>query len=158
MGAPRWLADEMVGRLARYLRFLGYDTLYARGLADDEIVALARKEDRVVLTRDRELARRAPRALLLQSTRIDDQLRAVVSAYPDLALEPRFDRCTRCNGRLAAWTPPEERAVPEGARSRWGAKSFELYRCDVCSHVYWDGSHAARVRADVARWTAGGAP
>jgi uncharacterized protein len=152
---PRWLADEMVGRLARYLRFVGCDTLYARGWSDDEIVARARTEDRVVLTRDRALAARAHRALLLSSPHLADQWRAVREAYPDLPSEPRFERCSECNGALAPFRPdpgaPREEGIPWDRVDR----GLALYRCTDCGHCYWDGSHVASVRERLRTWSAG---
>ncbi|MGI0129790.1 MAG: Mut7-C RNAse domain-containing protein, partial [Thermoplasmata archaeon] len=94
MTPPRVLADEMVGSLARYLRFLGCDTTYARGWTDEEIVRRARAEERVVFTRDQQLSRRAAGSLLLLSGRLDEQVRAVWAAFPDLSKEVRFERCT----------------------------------------------------------------
>lgn len=149
---PRWLADEMVGRLARYLRFVGCDTVYARGLSDDEIIALARREDRVVVTRDRRLAHRTPRALLLESTDIADQWRAVRAAFPQLPNEVSFRRCTECNGPLerVAETPlpTKNDQVP------WDrvARGLPLFHCAACGHYYWEGSHTASIRARLSAW------
>ncbi|MFI5413305.1 MAG: Mut7-C RNAse domain-containing protein, partial [Candidatus Lutacidiplasmatales archaeon] len=98
MAELTWLADEMVGRLARYLRFVGCDTYYARGLSDDEILQQAKNEHRVIVTRDRRLSARAERALLLESPHLADQWRAVRSAFPELPLTVEFVRCTECNG------------------------------------------------------------
>jgi uncharacterized protein len=150
---PRWIADEMVGRLARYLRFTGYDTEYARGLSDDEILRRALAEDRVVLTRDRDLARRSPHALLLTSPSIADQWREVRSAYPDLALDPRFVRCTACNGRLEpvppSGAPDRESRLPPAVR----AGASPLFRCVRCGHLYWEGSHSRAVRERLRDWS-----
>ncbi len=152
MAAPRFLADEMVGRLARYLRFQGCDTRYAKGMADDEIVRIAEAEDRVVLTRDRALAAHARRSLLLTSTALKDQWVAVARAFPDLPREVTFTRCTVCNGPLAREEP--HRAEPEGAGVPWSRihAGLPLYRCPDCGHRYWEGSHTARVRDVLRAW------
>ena len=150
---PRWLADEMVGRLARYLRFVGCDTLYARGMSDLEIVALAEREDRVVLTRDRGLARRAPRAVLLTSPHLREQWRAVRVAFPDVPDRVAFERCTECNGPLRAVAPPSgPRGDPKVPWDRV-ARGMPLYRCSTCGHYYWDGSHTAEMRARLEAWS-----
>lgn len=151
---PRFLADEMVGRLARYLRIVGCDTVYARGLEDDEIVRAAERDARVVLTRDRALARRAPHALLLTSPSIADQWRAVVRAFPDVPTEPTFARCTVCNGTLRYADPGES---PGGdGRVPWDRvrQGLPLYRCEDCGHLYWEGSHTRHVRDQIGRWRA----
>jgi len=156
VGSPRWLADEMVGRLARYLRFAGCDTVYVRGLTDEEILDEARREDRVILTRDRRLAGRAPRSLLLTSPFIADQWREVRAAYPGIPSTVTFDRCTECNGslvRVPPSSPPSGPSVPvDGVPWDRVALGLELYRCSACNHYYWEGSHTADVRARLARW------
>lgn len=152
VASPRWIADEMVGRLARYLRMVGCDTTYARGLTDEEIVRKAREEDRIVVTRDRRLAAQADRALLLRSPHLPDQWRAVRAAYPDLAAEPRFERCTECNGTLESVTGPGPETRPENVPWDRVAAGMALYRCRTCGHYYWEGSHTADVRARIAKW------
>ncbi|MGA8711052.1 MAG: Mut7-C RNAse domain-containing protein [Thermoplasmata archaeon] len=158
MTSPRWLADEMVGRLARYLRFVGCDTTYARGLSDDEILSQARADGRVILTRDRNLASRAERSLLLESSTLADQWRAVHSAYPDLPTEVRFERCSLCNASLdrVSEPPPEPRA--DGVPWDRFARGLPLFRCPSCGHYYWEGSHTADIRARLASWTEGAPP
>ncbi len=110
---PRWLADEMLGRLARYLRFVGCDTAYVRGLPDDQLLRTAELENRVILTRDRALARRSPRIFRIDSTEISEQFRAVRGRWPEVPVEPRFERCTECNGVLGPYParqPPRTRS------------------------------------------------
>ena len=133
----------MLGRLARYLRFLGHDTEYVRGLPDEEVAARALQEGRRLLTRDRDLARRTPGALCLESIDLGRQLRAVRDAEPLAGYVPNFTRCTVCNGALR---PVSGAAAP--ARPPTGP----VFACDRCGHRYWEGSHTARVRRDVERW------
>jgi uncharacterized protein with PIN domain len=153
---PLWLADEMVGRLARYLRFLGHDTEYARGLADDEIVERARREGRILLTRDRRLAARVPHAVLLTSPYLAEQLRAVRASVPTAAFEPRFDRCTLCNGALVRTASVSAPSRGDGPGTG-GPATREVYECTRCAHRYWEGSHTRAVRQRVAEWLSPGA-
>jgi uncharacterized protein len=149
---PRVLADEMLGSLARYLRMMGCDTSYARGWTDEEILRRARSEGRVVVTRDRELARRAADSILLASPRLRDQVRAVRAAFPDLGGEVRFERCTACNGVVetvaATDVPRESEGVP------WDrvARGLALFRCGACGHLYWEGTHTEDVRRRLREW------
>jgi uncharacterized protein len=148
--APRLLADEMLGRLARYLRMVGCDTVFARGWSDDAIVRTARAEGRTVLTRDRELATRLDDVLRLRSDDLAGQFRELVAAFPTLPRRVSFERCTLCNGVLE----------PSGGlrgvdRERSGDA---VYACSSCGHRFWEGSHTAAVRRHVAAWTAGVAP
>lgn len=151
MPDPRWLADEMLGRLARYLRFLGFDTAYARGRSDPEIERWAARDGRLLLTRDRALAARVPGSVLLSSGVLDDQLRTVRAAAPGLAFHVAFTRCTECNGALAPVAEAPDASGPHDTASGRAPAGARLYRCTACGHVYWDGSHTAQVRARLAR-------
>jgi uncharacterized protein len=148
----------MVGSLARYLRLMGCDTTYARGWSDEEILRRARGEDRVLLTRDRELARRAAKAVLLTSPRLEDQVRAAWAAFPDLPADVRFERCTLCNGTLAHFEASSDAPREEGIPWDRVAAGLPLYRCGECGHVYWEGSHTADVRRRLRAWAAERAP
>jgi uncharacterized protein len=158
VATPRFLADEMVGRLARYLRMMGADTTCARGRSDDEIVRDAAAEGRIVVTRDRELAHRSGRALLLTSPRIDDQVRAVWAAVPELARELRFDRCTLCNGGLVVDPISEPNSESDGVPWDRVRAGLALYRCPDCGHRFWEGSHTSEVRRRLRAWSEGPAP
>jgi len=155
MEAPRWLADEMLGRLARYLRFLGHDTEYVRGLSDAEIADRAALDGRRLLTRDQGLAARVTGAVLITSTSLQEQLRQVRAAAPAASYSVRFDRCTVCNGELVPWTRPEEPPWPEDVPRALRADERSIFECRRCRHHYWEGSHTAHVRRDVEVWLAG---
>ncbi len=148
----------MVGRLGRYLRFLGYDTEYVRGLDDREIARRALAEGRILLTRDRQLAAGVPGALLLTSADLSDQLRAVRAAYPALRLEVAFERCSLCNGPLAPWRPSPGVPLPEELPRERVEGGLAVFACVRCGHRYWDGSHTARIRERLAQIAPGVAP
>ncbi len=144
-GEPRFLADAMLGRLARWLRYLGYDTAYDARAGDAALAGRALREGRTLLTRDHGLLERWPLsgAVLVESDRPSDQLRQVVNTL-DLAWRGRErTRCTVCNGILRP-LPAEE------ARDRVPAFVFatrdRFTRCPDCGRIYWEGTHAARMR------------
>ncbi len=148
--APRFLADAMLGRLARWLRVLGYDTAYDAMAPDPELVARANAEGRVLLTRDRHLLRELEPELALE-IRGDaplEQLREVVAALWLERPTELFTRCLVCNNLLTD-VPDAERdaVVPEQSRGLPGP----VCRCPVCGRVYWPGSHARRMRLALAR-------
>ncbi len=148
-----WWADEMLGRLARYLRMTGLDTAYATGLRDEEVAARARAEGRVLLTRDRALAARVPGAVLLTQLGIAGQWRELKRRFPDLPTEPRCVRCTLCNGPLRP--DPEELPPDRSTDTGPGPKSGPcIYRCATCGHEYWEGSHTESVRRRLRDWSA----
>jgi uncharacterized protein with PIN domain len=134
---PRFIADEMLGSLARWLRIVGQDTLYVRDMDDDDIVSLGKREGRVVLTRDKELASRmGDLGALIRSDELMEQMAQVVGEF-QIEMEGE-SRCTVCNG-------PLEKVGKEEVADRVPERSLErnshFYRCTVCGKVYWKGSH-----------------
>lgn len=128
----RLLVDAMLGSLARFLRMAGHDARYAGDATDDELLQEAEREDRIIVTRDAELAARSEDAVLLRTKDLDRQLSAVAEAL-DLDLSPSMDRCSRCNAPLRAAEDAEPEYVPDDAR--------DLKRCTRCGQYYWKGSH-----------------
>ena len=140
----------MLGRLARWLRVLGFDTAYDPTATDPQLVSRAAAEGRVLLTRDRHLLRelRPARALEIYSDAPLDQLRQVVGAFALSAPVELFTRCLICNEPLSPVAEAErETLVPEAARRLPGP----VRRCPHCRRVYWAGSHARRMRAALDR-------
>lgn len=140
----------MLGRLARYVRFLGYDVLYARGMKDGEILQKAREEDRWVITRDRMMAERSRRVILLRSVEVEEQLQELLRAYPTLRTRVSFVRCSLCNALLRELdrsTPNPPKGVPEAT---WGS-SAPIYVCGACGQTYWEGSHTDEIRRTLAK-------
>jgi uncharacterized protein len=141
----RFVADAMLGRLARWLRAVGCDCVQLPLHAPDaELVALARSEDRVLLTRDRHLLRelRPPRWLEITSDEPLEQLRAVVARFGIAKPATYFTRCMVDNTPLHEVTHADVAdRMPPKARELSGPIS----RCATCGRVYWRGSHARRM-------------
>jgi uncharacterized protein with PIN domain len=145
--SPRFILDVHLGTLARRLRLLGIDTAYRNDATDDELVAQAAAEQRVVLTQDRALLRR--RALTagayVRGSRAEDQLADVVDRF-DLPLAP-WSRCLVCNGRLEPVAKREVQHLLEQGTLR---SYTQFCRCQRCGRPYWRGAHAQRLDAIVA--------
>ncbi|MGQ9490535.1 MAG: Mut7-C RNAse domain-containing protein [Anaerolineae bacterium] len=140
--APKLLVDAMLGRLAKWLRLLGYDTEYWRDGPDEALIAHAQAEGRLIVTRDHGLAgRRGVWALLIHAEDLDGQiaeLREVLGG----AVAP-FTRCAECNGPLLPLAHAEARGlVPPYV---WHTQ-HEFRRCQGCGRVYWKGSHWPALR------------
>ncbi|MEF8851431.1 MAG: Mut7-C RNAse domain-containing protein [Haloarculaceae archaeon] len=133
------LVDDMLGKLATYLRMCGYDATYTteRGIETEaDALAKAHTEDRLVVTRDRELADRAERATLLTTRDITDQLRELREAGFELALADEPVRCSACNGLLERVdrTEPTPDYAPDPHEEA-------VWRCRECGQHFWQGSH-----------------
>jgi len=141
---PKLVVDGMLGRTARWLRIMGFDTLYDPRWNDGQLLAITRNEGRVLLTRDRELAGRAGvRSLLVKCLALEDRLRQVVQGL-GLRVDRPFSRCLLCNRPLDA-IPKEhvgERVPPRVFRS-----FDEFWICCTCGRIFWKGSHWERMRA-----------
>jgi hypothetical protein len=145
--APRFLCDAMLGRLATWLRVLGYDARYAGDLADSALVALAWAEGRILLTRDTRLVRRrnvGPHVLIAHD-RVWDQVGQVAGASGlDLEAAPLGTRCVRCNVSLAAF--PREAAAALVPPYVWETQAT-FCRCPACGRIYWHGTHRDHMEA-----------
>lgn len=146
---PRFVLDVHLGRLARYLRLLGFDSSYANDRSDDELLALSRNENRILLTRDVGLLERA--ALVhggfLHETDSRLQLREVLDRYHLQGRIAPLTRCARCNGLISPATPTVARgSVPRGVLR----EQRRFSRCNDCGQVYWPGGHLTRLRARLA--------
>ena len=144
----RFVVDSMLGRLAKWLRALGYDTAYPSSMNDDELTCLAQQEGRVLLTRDNQLARRkGVRALLVKSDYLEEQVRQVIG---ELHLSPNREALLRC---LVCNEPLEEvdKATLEGVVPPYVWQTQEQFRrCPRCGRVYWRGTHWRRMRGKIA--------
>ena len=131
------LCDHMLGTLAKWLRFMGYDTSYPGPLDDTALIEAAKREGRVLITRDKELASRLPGTIRVRSDDLEEQIREVASALDLRVIDP-LSRCSLCNTILVP-VGKEELAerVPEGVRERHD----RFWRCPSCDRVYWQGSH-----------------
>ncbi len=150
----KFITDRMLGTLTRYLRFMGYDTTSANSMEpgnareDTALLALAKEEGRVLLTRDRELARRGgDRAIYLESEEVMDQVR-VLSARGLITPALVMDRCSLCNTRLR---PASESEVEAADYVPGNRDSLEFFLCPSCNRVYWMGSHGRNLRASLDR-------
>ncbi|HLJ68411.1 MAG TPA: Mut7-C RNAse domain-containing protein [Chloroflexota bacterium] len=147
----KFIADNNVGKLAVWLRALGYDTLFINPIDDARLIEIARREDRVILTRDTGIMRRRVitsgevRALLIEGDSWRNQLIQVVHGL-GMEYQPRFTRCLECN------TPLETRSRDDARRH---VPPF-VYRtqhsflaCPGCGRYYWQGTHWQRMRREL---------
>ena len=142
---PVFVADAHLGGLARMLRMLGINTLFENAISDSEIIELAIRERRIVLTRDRELLkiRDVARGCFVHALRPELQLREVAARYGlERHMQP-FTLCLHCNFRLEF---VEKSAVKGHIPERITESYAKFMRCPGCGRIYWQGSHWARMR------------
>jgi len=140
----RFLLDGHLGRLARFLRMVGFDADYGRDASDEELARAAAEQGRVLLTRDRGLLKRrmVERGYCVRESIAERQLGEVVRRFDLYRLIAPFRRCLCCNGPLEAALREEVvHQVPPRVRER-----HEAYRrCGACGRIYWAGSHHRRM-------------
>jgi uncharacterized protein with PIN domain len=151
-GELRFLCDEMLRDVGRWLRAAGYDTVIAAGgLPDRALAALCAGEHRVLLTKDRRLAATvggtAP-TMLVPGDGVDEAARASRIAFDIDWLHAPFTRCIVDNRPLAAAPPSSSTLVPEQSRTAGGP----LRVCPACGRLYWPGSHVRRMQRRLIAW------
>ena len=147
---PRFVCDLHLGKLARLLRFCGFDTLWNRSWREPALARIAVRDQRTVLSRHRALLKRSAvtSGLLLRSNDPDGQLAEVLTRYRLGARITRPGRCAACNGTLVA-TAKADAPVPIPPRTAAWLDRYWL--CSGCGRLFWDGTHVQRLRARVAR-------
>ncbi len=141
----RFVADAHLGRLAAYLRMLGFDTWYRRDAGDEELAAISADEQRIVLTRDRGLLKRniVTRGYFVHTT---DPMRQLVEVLRRFDLVPRmqpFRRCLHCNAILQ---PATKESVADRLPPETSKHYDEFLLCPGCGQIYWKGFHYWRMR------------
>ncbi len=145
----RFVVDRMLGRLARMLRLLGYDTAFSPSFTPSKAAEAARAEQRVLLTRG-DAAKRFPdlaRVFSVQSDSPPEQLKEVVKKFGLDTRSGLWTRCTLCNGAIVAI---EKREVESQVPPKVFEVYEEFYRCAACGHIYWRGSHVERTLKNLA--------
>jgi uncharacterized protein len=147
----RFIADCMLGTLAKWLIILGHDVVYRSRLADDALVAQAVRQRRTILTRDRRLVRRRAAAdhILIDSQDLPDQIRQVLrERHLTIRRRALFRRCVLCNRP----TRPVERRRVRGLVPDYVYRTRRRFtRCSACRRIFWKGTHADRMLETLTR-------
>lgn len=137
--APQFIADCHLGKLAKYLRLMGIDTLFFPHIEDDELITIAKDDNRIILTRDRLLSQRknAP-VFFLKPTDTKSQLRLLIDHYKLKDDTAFFSRCIVCNTPLQVIDKEKIlESLPEKVK-----KHFDYFEyCLSCDRIYWQGDH-----------------
>ena len=147
------LLDEMLAGLARWLRAAGYDTLLAsQGTDDGTLLAIARQQQRIFITRDRKISERRDASsivLLLDCDGLENCAQELTDkANINWQMSP-LSRCMECNTPIEPANPEHRNRVPDKGID----KTAPLFYCPRCDKVYWEGSHTRRIRHHLNRWS-----
>lgn len=150
----RFIVDMNVGKLARWLRMIGYDALFINGIDDDRLIDIALAEERVVLTKDTQIMRRRVvtsgrlKVVLIEKDNPKEQLYQVVKTLSLDWQSGQFTRCLECNQKLVPRTQEEvkELVPPYVFRTQ-----NQYMQCPSCLRVYWRGTHWQRMRGELER-------
>jgi uncharacterized protein with PIN domain/sulfur carrier protein ThiS len=141
---PRFILDVHLGRLAKYLRAMGFDTLYRNNYDDAEIVDISNREKRIILTRDKGLLMRnaVQRGYWVRNTGVKDQAFETIRKFDLLSRISPFKRCMECNGLIE---PVSKESVLPLIQPRTRQYFDDFFRCHDCRKIYWKGSHYGRM-------------
>ncbi|MBM4258212.1 MAG: hypothetical protein FJ147_20245 [Deltaproteobacteria bacterium] len=145
---PCFLVDRMLGRLAKWLRILGYDTVYLPQLSPQGLMREGRRQSRIILTRDTRVLRQkdAPPFVFIQADRFRDQIKQVIATCHLDSLTRLFTRCGECNELL---TTVKKEAVREQVPEYVWQTQAEFHQCPGCHRIYWGATHKEHVIAEL---------
>lgn len=148
-GEPGFVLDTHLGRLAAYLRMLGFDTLYRNDYADDELARISHDEQRVLLTRDRGLLKRSAitYGYYVRETDPPQQVVEVLRRFGLFGAIAPFRRCIHCNGITR---PVPKQAIDARLPPRTRDYYDEFHVCQACDRIYWKGTHYQRMQRFIA--------
>jgi uncharacterized protein with PIN domain len=145
---PRFVLDGHLGKLASYLRLLGFDTLYRNNYGDEELAKISNCENRILLTRDRGLLKRnlVSYGYCVRGKRAQKQVVEILRRYKLVDFTRPFSRCARCNGLLKQVSKAD---VYDRLEPKTKLYYDDFRKCEACDQVYWKGSHFQRMEKDV---------
>lgn len=155
MAEPRFLLDVHLGRLATYLRMLGFDTLYRNDYDDPALADISAKQNRILLTCDRKLLMRKAisHGYLVKSRKPRQQIDEILKRFNLFDHQSEFARCLDCNGVIQSVS---KQAIAAQLLPLTKKYYDEFFQCDSCNRIYWEGSHHTKIQSLIERIKAGG--
>ncbi len=144
----KFIADGMLGKLTRWLRILGHNVKYSNKLDDNQLLTIAKKERRILLTRDLELYQQATakgiNAFYLEGTDEAERLAQLAKRFGiKLEVDMTISRCPKCNTRVK---PIEKEKIADKVEKSTFTYYNEFWQCPKCEQIYWQGAHWTRIR------------
>ena len=147
---PRFLLDVHLGKLASFLRMLGFDSLYRNDYDDEELARISAEEERILLTRDLGLLKRSlvTYGYYIRATEPETQLRELLKRYNLFDLVKPCGRCVSCNGLLQ---PVEKELILNRLLPQTREEIDEFKICRECDKIYWQGAHYDKIQEFIRR-------
>ena len=144
----KFIADGMLGKLTRWLRMLGHNVKYSNKLDDAQLITIAKKERRILLTRDLELYQQATtkgvNAFYLEEKTETEKLAHIAKRFNiKLEIDMATSRCTKCNTRVK---PTSKEKVADKVEKSTFSYYNEFWECPKCGQIYWQGAHWTKIR------------
>jgi len=143
----KFITDGMLGKLTRWLRLLGFDVEYANDMEDKKLMTTAKKEKRILLTRDLELFQQANArgvdAFLVEGRTEAERLACMAKTYKfPLEIDITVSRCPKCNTQIK---PVAKDSVAEKVEKATFTYYDEFWQCPNCGQIYWQGAHWKKI-------------
>jgi len=137
---PRFICDIHLGRLCKYLRMLGLDTLYSNQYTPEEMIVLSRLENRIILSRSYQLTRHkeVTHSYWIRSAEPLEQIKDLISKLDLSSHADPLTRCLNCNNKLV---PVEKKEISHRLQTHTAKYYKEFFNCPACDQIYWKGSH-----------------
>ncbi len=144
----KFILDVHLGKTAKNLRMLGFDTVYENDLDDPEIIEIAMRENRIILTRDRELLKnsKVTHGYWVRSNKSKKQVEEIVNRFDLYAQVKPFFRCVSCNGLIEK---VDKEAILDRLEPKTRKYYDEFYTCTGCRKIYWKGSHFEQMKQKI---------
>jgi uncharacterized protein with PIN domain len=142
---PKFILDVHLGKLARYLRLLGVDTLYTNHYSDEEIIHIAKEKERIILTRDVDLLKNkdVSHGYWIRNTDPKKQIKEIIDYLGLRSHMFPFTLCVECNGALEFIEKSKvEKRLPTGTKQYYQ----DFLQCSDCGKIYWRGSHFEKLK------------
>ena len=143
----KFIVDGMLGKLTRWLRLLGHNVKYSSKLDDSQLIMIAKKEQRTLLTRDFELYKQATakgiNVFYLEGKNEAERLALLAKRFKiKLTIDMKISRCTKCNVKVK----PIQKEEAEGKVKKNTFSHYnEFWKCPKCGQIYWQGAHWTRI-------------
>jgi uncharacterized protein with PIN domain len=143
---PKFILDTHLGRLARYLRLLGFDTIYRNDFEDKEIIKISLADSRIILTRDKGILKNnsVTHGYYIRSQKPKEQINEVIRRFHLGSLVKPFTICSLCNGKIVV--VPKD-LITEQLKSLTKKHYNRFFMCSKCKKIYWEGSHFKRIKS-----------